>query len=157
MRKERYRIISQVKIFDENDNAVTLNAGESLPEGILSDKKRIAELIQQGRVCQMDENGLNIETPTLDELEREIKNIGFIHNLANPRRVNEATDFLKHHHIAEDNLILLKDKIETALSFNPKIPFGEILELIRGQFDEIRAQKAQRFSGAKPPIEKALA
>lgn len=147
MRKDKYRIISQIYTWDENDNRITLNAGEDVPEEILSDKKRIAELIQQGRICRVDENGSNLETPTLDELEREVKEIGFVHNLANPRRVNEVVDFLKNHHICEENLILLRDKIETALTFNPKIPFGEIMELIRGQFDEIRAQKAQRISG----------
>jgi len=123
MKKEnvakKYRILSQVSFENSDGDKITLNAGESLPDEVLGNKEILKNLLDQGRICEVDAEGVNIEKRNdLDESGREVFSSNFLCGLVSPRsgNVENLIKIVSEHNLSQPNLEALKEKIESVLA-----------------------------------------
>src|SRR4030042_4352132 len=132
-----YRVLSQVRFPDQDDNMICINAGESLPPEVLENAELIKLLLEQEKICRVGKNDENILEQEKDEFGREIYSDDFIYHLLNPQGIanGRVQTFLNLHNLCEKNLLLLREKIFEIKKQNPQNSiFDCLLPIIERQW-----------------------
>ena len=127
------RILSQVNYFNLEGNRVTLNAGEAVPIEIFTNDDLLKSFIDQGKICEIDAEGHNIEKKNdVDESGREIFDNNFLCGLINPQGISFALRYLQERRLCLKNLKAMAAKVEEVMATIDT----PVLEMLRDKISE---------------------